>query len=389
MTQAPTAPNDAQSQLHNVAKTARDIEEILVQRLPNQRKIVAASAAAKKWLAMSIWKHDNDRILAGHRQVKMSLKHYCRRVLSQAEDLTKLLFDLDLILSDGDATVRQERKCIVGKIQELLLVADKMAVQSDRLTRFVHLCLAHKTKCVSAAVPDDDATTDTSSIGDLGDDYELVEWMAEHHKSADSGDLPIDTDATSDEIHCDGGTDAPALGDSSSTAGAREAQTMGQHAVDTVHPISCEQVTPSTDNIAITGSNTAVDEPIHACEAKPGQKDEALLQRDEPGRSRDDDTTSAASPSLANDATSKKPHMVHVHVHGRTYVAPIQGDTTHIYINDPNSYDCIAPYYIPHVRRCAPEIAMRTRPRLFHPALVRQEPVVMPPPFAPFRGYLW
>ncbi|RHY02418.1 hypothetical protein DYB25_003151 [Aphanomyces astaci] len=361
MESSTTSPNKALSQLQSVAKRASDIEEVLVRRLPNQRKLVAATAAAKKWLACSVWKEDNDRIELGLRQAKLSLKQYCHRVLVQAEDLTKLLFDIDLILSEGDPTIRQERKAVVKKIQELLLMADTMSIESDSLTHFVHSCTrTTRHNKAPVAVSEDDTTTETSSVGD---DFELVEMVDD---CATSSQGNVETESFPGQEHVD---DLMSNGNDD------------------------EQVESPVDNMStsepVANHDTSTTKPSLPSIAPDTQEASSILP-------------TVTAPSVATaDASPEKPHTIHVHVNGHTYVTQVQGDTTHIYINErhePSMVPCCPKVAqsncIPQTQMCSQvpvlEVPMLLRRASFvRPALVREQPVLVSSTLNPLGRFLW
>ncbi|CAK4683589.1 unnamed protein product, partial [Aphanomyces euteiches] len=113
---------------------------ILLHRLPNHRHTVLAEIAAKKWITVSLRDKDMETSL---RKAKTNLGVYRQRVLEQVESLTKLLFALDDIHSDGDESVRVERKAAVQQIQELLAIADALVAQCEHLKQFAHDHLLH------------------------------------------------------------------------------------------------------------------------------------------------------------------------------------------------------------------------------------------------------
>ncbi|KAG9409443.1 hypothetical protein AC1031_019704 [Aphanomyces cochlioides] len=127
-------------QLQTIQAKTNNIKDILLHRLPNHRHTVLAEIAAKKWITVSL--HDKD-METSLRKAKTNLGVYRQRVLEQVESLTKLLFALDDIHSDGDESVRVERKAAVQQIQELLTTADALVAQCEHLKQFAQDHLIH------------------------------------------------------------------------------------------------------------------------------------------------------------------------------------------------------------------------------------------------------
>ncbi|KAF0684817.1 Aste57867_23231 [Aphanomyces stellatus] len=210
------------------------------------------------------------------RQTKTKTSQFHRRVLEQAEALTKLLFDLDGVLSDGDATVRQERKAAVQKIQELLERADAMATESQKLVQFGVDHLQHMLPSTKETKEvDEDARTETSSVDDHLDDLST---------SAQDIQDNIDTNNSQDDTK---GFEAfmRAMLFPSEENYSELARAMQQEKLSTTMPIR------------------------------------AIEESTEPGQEQ------------AEEDSPKK--TIHVHVNGQEFVTKVQGDTTHIYINVP------------------------------------------------------
>ncbi|KAH9085255.1 hypothetical protein LEN26_020517 [Aphanomyces euteiches] len=135
-----TSNKQVMDQLQTIQAKTNNIKDILLHRLPNHRHTVLAEIAAKKWITVSLRDKDMETSL---RKAKTNLGVYRQRVLEQVESLTKLLFALDDIHSDGDESVRVERKAAVQQIQELLAIADALVAQCEHLKQFAHDHLLH------------------------------------------------------------------------------------------------------------------------------------------------------------------------------------------------------------------------------------------------------
>ncbi|CAK4084360.1 unnamed protein product [Aphanomyces euteiches] len=135
-----TSNKQVMDQLQTIQAKTNNIKDILLHRLSNNRHTVLAEIAAKKWITVSL--RDKDMVTS-LRKAKTNLGVYRQRVLEQVESLTKLLFALDDIHSDGDESVRVERKAAVQQIQELLAIADALMAQCEHLKQFAHDHLLH------------------------------------------------------------------------------------------------------------------------------------------------------------------------------------------------------------------------------------------------------
>ncbi|CAK4067450.1 unnamed protein product [Aphanomyces euteiches] len=119
-------------QLSSIHEELRRIQDVLESRLPTQYKLVASEIAAAKWLSLI----DNDKAKSREKACSLRVKNYRYRVLEQAERLTRLLCELDVIESDGDEEIRKQRKQTVLSVQGKLDIADTMKLQCDRLLDF-------------------------------------------------------------------------------------------------------------------------------------------------------------------------------------------------------------------------------------------------------------
>ncbi|KAF0692581.1 Aste57867_16393 [Aphanomyces stellatus] len=371
----------ALDQLRAINTSVDEIHDILALRMPNQRRLAAANVAAKTWLAKSVWKEDDSRRSAGVQQARLGVKQFCRRVLEQAEALTKLLFDLDLILSGGDATIRQERKTVVGKIQELLLTADAMAIESDSLTRWSEVALAEAVESKTMMRSDsssssanemrDDEGTETSST--IDDDFEFVDLdddMLESTSTKDTAETPAVAYEEGVLLHYAQATLAQAPhADETLEDKATEKDSHDEDGVPTdafEHVSMDDDDTTTVDGMATTRHD---DEALNEIVEAPAE--DGVLHGG-------NDAAKDALPHAAvveTTAEDKKapaaPHTIHVHVNGRTYTTHVQGTTTHIYIDGNESilpttdralrrpttysgYDVVRPTPAPHMLRLQP-----------------------------------
>ncbi|ETV72535.1 hypothetical protein H257_12625 [Aphanomyces astaci] len=122
----------AQGQLAAIADQADRIHDIVTTRLPHQHGLVAAEIAATRWLSVA----NNGNAATRLKKCKMQVTNFRFRVLEQGERLTRLLCDLDLVDSDGDQQIRQERKRLVLHIQDELQLADALKHKCDKLVAF-------------------------------------------------------------------------------------------------------------------------------------------------------------------------------------------------------------------------------------------------------------
>ncbi|OQR97865.1 hypothetical protein ACHHYP_09853 [Achlya hypogyna] len=105
-------------------------QDMLVSRLITQRHAAVACLAATKWMTFAHRTRDHS---ARVKRAKQELAQYRYRVLEQAERLTQLLMDLDVIESAGSDIIRSERKQLVHRIQTLFDTADELTVKANRL----------------------------------------------------------------------------------------------------------------------------------------------------------------------------------------------------------------------------------------------------------------
>ncbi|KDO35074.1 hypothetical protein SPRG_01138 [Saprolegnia parasitica CBS 223.65] len=129
----------ASKQLEAIADRISPIQDRLHSRLPHQHQIVAAAITGAKWLCAALPEKDHAMI---YKKTMLQLQAYRFRVLEQGELLTRLLCDLDLVLSDGDQAIRLQRKQTVLRIQDLLRDADALKAKFDRLSVFASRLLA-------------------------------------------------------------------------------------------------------------------------------------------------------------------------------------------------------------------------------------------------------
>ncbi|KDO29371.1 hypothetical protein SPRG_05907 [Saprolegnia parasitica CBS 223.65] len=118
-----TSTSSVTSQLVAIAGHIDRATDMVTSRLVHQHHITAATLAASKWITAVRMNQDHAERT---KQCKQRLGQYRARVLAQSERLTQLLMELDTIESNGDATIRAERK-------RLLKVADELAAKSERL----------------------------------------------------------------------------------------------------------------------------------------------------------------------------------------------------------------------------------------------------------------
>ncbi|EQC41180.1 hypothetical protein SDRG_01156 [Saprolegnia diclina VS20] len=129
----------ASKQLEAIADRINPIQDRLQSRLPHQHQIVAAAVMGAKWLCAALPAKDHATI---YKKTMLQLQAHRFRVLEQGELLTRLLCDLDLVLSDGDPTIRLQRKQTVLRIQDLLCDADALKAKCDHLSAFASRLLA-------------------------------------------------------------------------------------------------------------------------------------------------------------------------------------------------------------------------------------------------------
>ncbi|ETW03516.1 hypothetical protein H310_04957 [Aphanomyces invadans] len=185
----------ARSQLAVVKEHVDRIHDILTTRLPNQHGIIAAELAATKWLCVA--HHDNAPTHV--KKCKLQVSNYRFRVLEQGERLTRLLCDLDLVESDGDMEIRQERKRLVLRIQDELVLADAMKVRCDKLVDF------HATLFPSSDAATDGASTlnVTSDNLDATEEEETARAEDVNNDEMDSNDQTDDHTSEVDDDECD------------------------------------------------------------------------------------------------------------------------------------------------------------------------------------------
>ncbi|OQR83530.1 hypothetical protein ACHHYP_14593 [Achlya hypogyna] len=194
------------AQLQAIAARISPIEERLAVRLPHQHRVMAAAVMGTKWLCA---------VLPGKAPVSkktlLELQAYRYRVLEQAELLTRLLCDLDLVLSDGDPTIRTQRKATVMSIQVLLRTADALKAKCDALTALAQRLLSPyaqsevtppaspanspcEANCAPANQEDDDADMDDDEDGqeDENDNEEPEGDEANEDSEEEEGDCAME-----------------------------------------------------------------------------------------------------------------------------------------------------------------------------------------------------
>ena len=132
------------SEINEITKKADHIEHIVSERLPRQRSILHAKLFAWRWLTRSIYEASKvqdqtavvERLLQAVKQVKLEVGQFWYRAAEQSEQLTALLCDLDNILSQGNAEIREQRKAAILRIQNMISVADKVKYKGALLKEF-------------------------------------------------------------------------------------------------------------------------------------------------------------------------------------------------------------------------------------------------------------
>ncbi|KAF0683105.1 Aste57867_24793 [Aphanomyces stellatus] len=186
--------NKSYSQLASIADQANRIHDVITTRLPFQHKLLAAEVAATKWLLSTLHKqhigeHDHSK------KCRLQLSNYRYRVLEQAERLTRLLCDLDLVESEGDEGIRKERKRLVVLVQERLAQADALKQTSDKLSAFYDTVLGEP----AGVVVEPTTAAEEAPDNDMEEEDVVAESCPEETNNADEETAEMEMDETEED----------------------------------------------------------------------------------------------------------------------------------------------------------------------------------------------
>jgi hypothetical protein len=120
--------------LHAISTKVDVIQEYLESRLHRQKVNILALLCGAKWRITCMKEIKDSKRLLKKLQTEMGSFDY--RVKEQGESLTRLLCDLDNILSNGNEEIRNARKDLVIRIQKLLNSADNWKNMSAKVLDF-------------------------------------------------------------------------------------------------------------------------------------------------------------------------------------------------------------------------------------------------------------
>jgi len=202
--------NKARDALQRIQDQVTHAEHMLHERLPHQQQIVLVDIALKKWLQTTLWKNDSNgyddaTVLAKLKKAKQEISSYQYRVLEQGEILTRLLCDLDLILSEGDQTVRKDRKSLVLHIQELLNFVDEMKLKSEKIRSFgqrvlqQHMDILMKKVEENVKQQDNNVAKEATEIPNNMENTKVTESVDDVNDRAEDENKDNDSDEDNDE----------------------------------------------------------------------------------------------------------------------------------------------------------------------------------------------
>ena len=123
-----------QHQIESIQDRVDQVEALMNDRLPRQYERTLEKVYGAKWLRQTLWKSNtkNDHV-AKLKRWKLDIGLFRFQCAEAVERLTRCLFELDNILSEGNADIRDQRKRQVVRIHEMLEGFEPMTHKSESL----------------------------------------------------------------------------------------------------------------------------------------------------------------------------------------------------------------------------------------------------------------
>jgi len=127
--------------LQTIDRQRQAVQQRLDERLPRQHRQLAALVTATKWRLSTLRHHDpsaytQELVDATTKKLRMEVGAFEYAAKEQSELLTRALFQLDDVLSHGDAAIKDARKALVLAVQQQLERADLMNAKATALKQF-------------------------------------------------------------------------------------------------------------------------------------------------------------------------------------------------------------------------------------------------------------
>jgi hypothetical protein len=167
--------------LDTIEKQVQVVEEKIETRLVSQYQHLLAFVCGHIWLLRTKTTCDIDDKI---KKMRMEVGAFDYSVKEQAEFLTRLLCELDCILSYGNIQVKDKRKALVVYIQKLLPIADQLKKKSQQLKNFNERLLRNLSTSSKSN------TLTSSSSMDMEVDEDQVMTSTEPHEKEYGEQLP-------------------------------------------------------------------------------------------------------------------------------------------------------------------------------------------------------
>lgn len=175
--------------LQTINRQRDAVQQRLDERLPRQHRQLAVWVTATKWRLATLRRHKphaytQELLDATTKKLRMEVGAFEYVAKEQNELLTRALFQLDDVLSHGDAAIKDARKALVLSVQQLLERADQMNAKAAALKQFTERMIG-RLPAVPETVDDQPMDTDSESaveqsfestmMKQVDDDWEHVE----------------------------------------------------------------------------------------------------------------------------------------------------------------------------------------------------------------------